>query len=144
MLADGRGDGPVTRTPEQRDRSSGTAVLSAGRPWDAQVTSFFLANHRQLCRYLIAQGCAPCDSDDIVQDAFLIVRGRWEIVSGYDRPKAYLYKVALRLWQRQAARHALHRYRGDPEPQLAGLPDPCDTAATVERAFLPCRPGLEA
>ncbi|GAA4635184.1 SigE family RNA polymerase sigma factor [Actinoallomurus vinaceus] len=107
-------------------------MLSAGRPWDAQVTSFFLANHHQLRRYLIAQGCAPCDSDDIVQDAFLIVRERWETVSGYAKPKAYLYKVALRLWQRQAAKQALRRYRGDPEPRLAGLPDPRDTAATVE------------
>lgn len=27
----------MTRAPEQRDRSSGTAVLLAGRSWDAQV-----------------------------------------------------------------------------------------------------------
>ena len=35
--------------------------------------------------------------------AFLIVRQRWATIAYYDKPKAYLYKVAVRLWHRYLA-----------------------------------------
>ncbi|MET8161997.1 sigma-70 family RNA polymerase sigma factor [Sphaerisporangium sp. NPDC005289] len=98
------------------------------------LTLFFLEHRRPLRRYLIAQGCAESDSDDIVQDAFLILRERWSTIAYYDRPKAYLYKIAIRLWYRHAAR--IHRggYREDYESVLNAVPDPADTTLAVEVA----------
>lgn len=109
-------------------------LVESGRPAEADLAVFFLAHRRQLRRYLIAQGCADSDSDDLVQDAFLIVRQRWETIAYYDKPKAYLYKVAIRLWRRHAARSRRHGYRDDHEDYLRSVPDPVDAAASVELA----------
>lgn len=114
-------------------RGRGAPVLAEpGRPRDAEVTEFFLAHRRNLRRYLIAQGCADSDSDDIVQDAFLIVRERWETICYYDKPKAYLYKVAVRLWRRHAGRQQRGGYRDDHEEYLMAIPDPVDQIGSVE------------
>jgi RNA polymerase sigma factor (sigma-70 family) len=96
------------------------------------LAAFFVAHHRGLRCYLIAQGCPDSDSDDIVQEAFLIVRQRWSTIVYYDRPKAYLYKVAIRLWYRYAAK--LHRSggRNDHEGVLQLIADPVDHYAHAD------------
>ncbi|WP_068929360.1 RNA polymerase sigma factor [Planobispora rosea] len=99
---------------------------------DADLVAFFVQQHRPLRRYLRAQGCPDSDCDDIVQDAFLIVRRRWPTIAYYDELKAYLYKVAIRLWHRHAARIRRGGYRDDHEDYLADRADPTDPLATVE------------
>jgi RNA polymerase sigma factor (sigma-70 family) len=106
----------------------------AGDAEDEALAAFFLEHHRQLRRYLIAQGCAESDSDDIVQDAFLIMRRRWTTVAYYDRPKAYLYKVAIRLWHRHISRSRPASYKNDHDAHLDELPDPADPFAGIELA----------
>lgn len=101
-------------------------------PVDEDLATFFLQQHRPLRRYLLAQGCADSDCDDIVQDAFLIVRRRWATIAYYDKPKAYLYKVAIRLWYRHASRTRWDGYRDDHENYLAAVADPADATAEVE------------
>jgi RNA polymerase sigma factor (sigma-70 family) len=110
----------------------GPVLVQQGRPADLVV--FFIEHHRQLRRYLIAQGCADSDSDDIAQDAFLIVGERWATIAYYDRPKAYLYKVAIRLWHRHSTRSRRIGYRDDHENYLKTVPDPADPIAEVELA----------
>ncbi|GAA3446876.1 RNA polymerase sigma factor [Planomonospora venezuelensis] len=110
---------------------SGLAAVQAPAV-DEDLVAFFLRQRRPLRRYLRAQGCADSDCDDIVQDAFLIVRRRWPIIAYYDDPKAYLYKVAIRLWHRHAARTRRGGYRDDHEAYLTGMADPADPLAGVE------------
>lgn len=114
-------------------------LVEPGQPGDAEVTEFFLTHRRSLRRYLIAQGCPDSDSDDIVQDAFLIVRHRWDTICYYDKPKAYLYKVAVRLWRRHARRQQRGGYRDDHEEYLMAIPDPADQTAAVELADILAR-----
>jgi RNA polymerase sigma factor (sigma-70 family) len=118
---------------EQPGTSPGVAgqVLLRGVD-DESLAEFFLAHRRGLRSYLIAQGCPDGDSDDIVQDAFLVVRQRWLTIAYYDRPKAYLYKVAVRLWHRHAARVRRTGYRDDHEVLLQMLADPVDHYARAD------------
>lgn len=113
-------------------RAGGQTLMHARQPGDEDLALFFVEHHRQLRRYLIAQGCAESDSDDMVQDTFLIVRQHWSTIAYYDRPKAYLYKVAIRLWHRHLARHRPARYPNDHDVYLNNLPDPADPYTGVE------------
>lgn len=121
----------VTRAP---GRTGGQTLMRDPLPGDEGLAVFFVEHHRLLRRYLIAQGCPESDSDDIVQDAFLIVRQRWATIAYYDRPKAYLYKVAIRLWHRHLTRHRAARFSNDHDSYLNNLPDPADAYADIELA----------
>ncbi|MEW9532858.1 RNA polymerase sigma factor [Microbispora sp. NPDC049125] len=115
-------------------RQSTGVLIRDDLPSEEALALFFLEHHRALRRYLIAQGCADSDSDDIVQDAFLIVRERWSTIAYYDRPKAYLYKISIRLWYRQAALIRRGGYRDDHDNILNALPDSVDAASDIELA----------
>ena len=54
--------------------------------------------------------------EDIAQDALLIARHRWRDIHAYDKPEAWVLKVAIRLMRRWQHRH-LH------ETPLASVPD---------------------
>ena len=43
--------------------------------------------------------------EDIAQDALLIARHRWDDIRSYDKPEAWVLKVALRLMRRWQQRH---------------------------------------
>ncbi|MER6831964.1 sigma-70 family RNA polymerase sigma factor [Streptosporangium sp. NPDC000563] len=116
----------------QPDRPAARAVALQACPVDEGLSEFFVHQRRPLLRYLLAQGCADSDCDDIVQDAFLIVRRRWATIAYYDDPKAYLYKVAIRLWHRHAARNHRGGYRDDHEAHLAARAEPVDAIAGLE------------
>lgn len=115
-------------------RRQGTAVLTQSGHSDRESIAAFFREHHRLRRYLIAQGCPDSDSDDIVQDAFLIVRHRWTTIAYYDKPKAYLYKVAIRLWYRHAIRLGRASYRDDHEDYLRAVADPVDAYTGVDLA----------
>ena len=115
-------------------RASGQLLAQPEANDDEGLAVFFLQHHRLLRHYLIAQGCADSDSDDIVQDAFLVVRQRWATIAYYDKPKAYLYKVAIRLWHRHMTRNRPARYTNDHDTYLDNLPDPTDAFAAVDLA----------
>jgi RNA polymerase sigma factor (sigma-70 family) len=121
-------------TPGPGWRAGGQLLAQPKHPGDKGLAVFFLEHHRLLRRYLIAQGCADSDSDDIVQDAFLIVRQRWATIAYYDKPKAYLYKVAIRLWHRHTARNRPPACKDDHETYLDNVPDPADPYAAIELA----------
>ncbi|MDT7781995.1 MAG: hypothetical protein QOF58_414 [Pseudonocardiales bacterium] len=45
--------------------------------------------------------------DDIAQDALVIARRRWHDIHSYDKPEAWVLKVAIRLMRRWQQRHQL-------------------------------------
>lgn len=63
--------------------------------------------------------------EDIAQDALLIARHRWDDIHSYDKPEAWVLKVAIRLMRRWQQRH-LH------ETPLVSVPDVADQVHDVE------------
>jgi RNA polymerase sigma factor (sigma-70 family) len=101
---------------------------------DDEIAEFFTDNYNGLLRYLIsACQCPEHEADDIAMDSFLAVRGQWEHVRSYDKPKAYLYKVAVRLFGRLRKQQADRYYQGDPDEHLQVFPDPADAFAASDR-----------
>ncbi|MFD4672056.1 RNA polymerase sigma factor [Lentzea sp. NPDC058450] len=62
--------------------------------------------------------------EDIAQDAMVIARHRWHDIHAYDKPEAWVLKVAIRLLRRWQQR--------DRETPVASLPDVAQPAAEVE------------
>jgi RNA polymerase sigma-70 factor, ECF subfamily len=99
---------------------------AAGRPRPVEPMSFAqfcVLTWPRICAVLRSMnGGGGQDVEDAVQEALMIARHRWEDVGLYDRPDAWVVKVALRLmgrWQR-----ADSRYRDAGE-----LDEPADRAA---------------
>ena len=113
---------------------SPTAATSPPGPSrDEEVTAFFIAHCNELRGYLIRGcGCPEHEADDITQDAFLAVREQWDHVRDYEKPKAYLYKVAVSRFLRLRGQQVGKYLQGDPEPLLAALPDPADAFAAAD------------
>lgn len=63
--------------------------------------------------------------EDIAQDALLIARHRWSDIRSYDKPEAWVLKVAIRLMRRWQQRH-------QHETPLASVPDVVVDAHDVE------------
>jgi RNA polymerase sigma factor (sigma-70 family) len=109
------------------------ALPPPGRPGDEEFSEFFRAWRLVLVRYLIVIGCPASEADDIAQDSFLAVRGRWDHVRGLERPPAYLFKVAARrLWRTRKLRHPELLAARDPGEYHAAFPDPADALSAAE------------
>jgi len=105
----------------------------AGQFRDEEFSEFFRAWRRPLVGYLIVSGCPAHEADDIAQESFLAVRGRWDHVRGLDQPKAYLFKVALRRLARARKRQPLEVLSGQESVEhLAAFPDPADAIGVSE------------
>ena len=101
---------------------------------DEEIIALFIAHRNELRGYLIGScGCLEHEADDITQDAFLAVREQWGHVRDYEKPKAYLYKVAVRRFFRLRGQQAGEYLQGDLEPLLVAFPDPADAFAEADR-----------
>jgi DNA-directed RNA polymerase specialized sigma24 family protein len=74
---------------------------------DAEFAVFFAAQVRAVARtvYLILQDRAQ--AEDVTQDAFLQLYVHWPRVSNYERPDAWVRRVAIRMAGRRARRERL-------------------------------------
>lgn len=71
-------------------------------------------------------------AEEIAQDAFVKLLQNWRVVSAYERPDAWLRRVAIRMAVRQARRESLRPTieRRESTPQAEQLPD-VDVARAV-------------
>jgi len=114
--------------------SPAAATSPPGSSRNEEVTAFFIAHRNELRGYLIRVcGCPEHEADDITQDAFLAVREQWDHVRDYEKPKAYLYKVAVSRFFRLRGQQVGKYLQGDPEPLLVAFPDPADAFAAADR-----------
>jgi RNA polymerase sigma factor (sigma-70 family) len=112
---------------------STAASSPSGQPGDEELTEFFRTWRKPLTGYLVVIGCPPHEADDIAQDSFLAVRGRWDHVRGLEQPKAYLFKVAERRWWRvRKLQHPELFIAADPGEYLPAFPDPADALGAAE------------
>lgn len=75
--------------------------------YDAEIIELFDTQAGRLFGYLLNAGADPSYVDDLVQEAFLTTRQQWHRVRRYDKPAAYLYKVAANQLVRVKRRHHL-------------------------------------
>lgn len=82
---------------------------------DGGFERFYSAHYRPLVRTLLPIVLDPHAAEEVTQEAFLRAFRDWSKVSGYDDPRGWLYRVAMRIaisrWRRlRAAAAALARY----------------------------------
>ena len=94
--------------------------------WDEEVTLLWHKLHGQVRRHVINLGAVPETAEEIVSDAFLAARRKWPVVRGYERPEAFIYKVATVLHRRS------HLHESQRREQLVS--DPPETSAVLDDA----------
>ncbi|GAA2625374.1 sigma-70 family RNA polymerase sigma factor [Actinomadura fulvescens] len=80
--------------------------MNGDDPEADEFAAFFRQHMNTLRGYLINAGGDASFVDDILQDTFLATKLYWGKVRDYDKPEAYLYKVA----SRQLGRYSKNRY----------------------------------
>ena len=77
--------------------------------YDQEIEQLYLEHGAQLQGHVMKKGVSVHLAEDIVQDSFMATRSRWGVVRTYDRPIAYVYRVAknrlVRLSQGRAEPH---------------------------------------
>jgi len=106
---------------------------------DGGFAEFYARSYRPLLRVLLPLVVDVHAAEEVAQEAFLRAYRDWARVSTYDDPKAWLYRVAMRLavsrWRRlRSAAAALVRY--GPPPPVDG-PDGDAVAVFTALARLP-------
>jgi RNA polymerase sigma factor (sigma-70 family) len=87
------------------DPSSRQPAERAERLAHSSFPAFYQYWRPRLIRYLMTQTTDGRWVDDIAQDALLVARENWDRLLTYDKPGAWLFKVAttmLRRWQSKA------------------------------------------
>ena len=96
--------------------------------FDTELSALYREIYLHLARYL-----ASCESDqtlveEVITDAFLVTWRDWHAVRGYDKPDAYVFKVATTLWRsRRERRETQRRQLTADVPDQIGAPDPAQT-----------------
>ena len=99
---------------------------------------FYAANFQPLLLQLYAYTADVGQAQDAVQEAFTRAFGRWDRLSGYDRPAAWVRMVAMNVarnrWRRMRAARAHARYHRD---EVVDGPGPDRVALARALATLP-------
>ena len=118
---------------------TGTARPGVGATVDAEAefTAFFRAEFARVLRTVRLVVGDQGRAEEITQDAFVQLLDHWHKVSGYERPEAWVRRVAIRMAARAARRERMVRILEDPfgraEP-TSELPEgDSDVAAAVRR-----------
>jgi|SRR3990172_5115206 len=103
---------------------------------DAEFAGFFQAEYPALVRsiYLIVRD--PEQARDIAQDAFVQLFSRWRRISRYERPDAWVRRVAIRMAVRASRRERL-RHRLEHEFEATPPSGPLDLDVLRAVAKLP-------
>jgi RNA polymerase sigma factor (sigma-70 family) len=76
-------------------------------------------HYPRLVRSLALAGASPQQAEDLAQEAFARVLGRWRRIRGGPHPAGYVYRVGFRLLAKTFTRRREH-----PEPAPAGARSP--------------------
>lgn len=111
----------------------------AGVPPDEAFSWFFRSEYPSVVRTVAVILQDREQARDVAQEAFIQLMTHWEKVSGYDRPEAWVRRVAIRLAMRGRNRDVLRRTRerlGGPPQPLPGtgeVPSSMDLMTAVRR-----------
>jgi RNA polymerase sigma-70 factor (ECF subfamily) len=89
--------------------------------------AFYASSVRRVTSYVHAVTGSQPETEDAVQEAFARAWQRWDKVSGYGDPEAWVRTVAYRItvstWRKAVSRAAAHRKHGVPENPPGMTPD---------------------
>ncbi|MDX6307677.1 MAG: hypothetical protein QOI06_723 [Nocardioidaceae bacterium] len=116
-------------------RSSGTGQATASRALEDRSPDYSVFFRREYARVVRTVCLVVGDADraeELTQEAFIQLLRHWKNVSAYDRPDAWVRRVAIRL----AARHARReRLRTLLESRSAFVPEPSECPLDIEGAL---------
>jgi RNA polymerase sigma-70 factor (ECF subfamily) len=99
--------------------------------------AFYAGSVRRLISQLYAMTGSRAEAEDLVQEAFARAWQRWEKVSRYADPEAWVRTVACRLrvsvWRKTVNRLAAHQRHGPPEEIPGADPDYVAIVAALRR-----------
>ena len=116
-------------------RDAATSIRVVERP-DAEYSAFFRAEFAGVTRaaYLILRDRGA--AEDVAQEAFTQLLLHWSKVSGYERPDAWVRRIAIRravrFAQRERLRDLLVRWIEPPRARTESSVDP-DLAAAIQQ-----------
>jgi RNA polymerase sigma-70 factor (ECF subfamily) len=110
-MYDGPSSIPISQAREQ------TSDVEA----HAEFADFFKQAMPRLLGYLMSISSDTRFVEDIAQESMVITRAHWEKIRSYDRPEAWLFKVATRMLRRWQARQ---------DQKLSSLDDPTGESRT--------------
>ena len=88
---------------------------------------FYAGTVRRVTSYLYAVTGSRAEAEDAAQEAFARAWQRWDKVSGYGDPEAWVrtvgYRVTVSAWRKAATRAAAHRRHGAPGDLPGQSPD---------------------
>lgn len=88
---------------------------------DREVSDLWCEHYARVVRYLTGQGASRELSEEIAADAFLAARVAWKTVGAYEKPMAFVFKVATielrRRWLKE------NGWRAQLTSALPDLPD---------------------
>lgn len=89
--------------------------------------AFYAASVRRLTGQLHAMTGSRTEAEDCVQEAYARAWQRWDKVSAYGDPEAWVrtvaYRVSISSWRKAASMRAAHRRHGAPEDNRGLSPD---------------------
>jgi RNA polymerase sigma-70 factor (ECF subfamily) len=89
--------------------------------------AFYTASVRRLVGQLHAMTGSRAEAEDCVQEAYARAWQRWDKVSGYGDPEAWVrtvaYRVSVSAWRKSANMRAAHRKHGVPDDSRGLSPD---------------------
>jgi RNA polymerase sigma-70 factor (ECF subfamily) len=99
--------------------------------------AFYAGHVRRLTGQMYAMTGSHAEAEDLVQEAFARAWQRWEKVSGYADPEAWVRTVACRLrvsaWRKTVNRLTAHHRHGPPEEIPGADPDYVAIIAALRR-----------
>jgi RNA polymerase sigma-70 factor (sigma-E family) len=104
----------------------------------ADVAALYRRTWPRLIGVLVSIGGSRADAEEVAQDAYVKLLGRWDTIRRYDDPEAWVRAVAVRtlvsrLRRQQVARRALAKLTG-PSMAIRGPDgDALDVAAALAR-----------
>lgn len=80
-------------------------VMSESVPRMRSAEDLYVEAYPRVVQVVALVTGSRADAEDVVQDAFIRLIDRWERISGYDDPEAWLRLVAIRLARTHLRRH---------------------------------------
>jgi RNA polymerase sigma factor (sigma-70 family) len=113
-------------------------------PATLDFTAFYRAEFNSIAALVQSFTGRRDAAEEIAQDAFVIAHARWSKVSGFDRPGAYVRRVALNravsgFRRSQAERRALDRMGHRAGATTSAAPDAVDQRLWAQVRALPAR-----
>ena len=104
----------------------------------ADMAALYRRTWPRLIGVLVSIGGSRADAEEVAQDAYVKLLGRWDSIRRYDDPEAWVRAVAVRtlisrLRRQQVAHRAMARLTGRPDTVREPDGDALDVAAALAR-----------